>query len=424
VKAIPETEIHGHIVQSDFTATTDHLLVDKNDFNAPFGYQFADDKRMWYQRTPDDYANLNTGWEGVSIPFEAEIVTTNEKGEITHFYKEDATSQFSKKYDTGHEYWLRKFESLGQTTDAQTNETMLAATFKAPVKVSAVTKKDDNIFLWDYYYSYNQSKDQNEDVYKSYDDEDYKKTEYYKYERSYPGYPRLTKATPYIIGFPGERYYEFDLSGEFEAKTALVTPAKLTAQIITFASAAGATIGVSDTELATALTTATADGYTFVPNYAGKTLTSAAYILNTNDDVVDNRGNSYQVVASDAITVPFRPYFIGTSSAREGTRSIGQVVNTIIFSDEQTQLEGEDETPKDKEIGGTLNIYAKRKKIVVSSTLSYTADLRVVTPAGITVSTFSVKPGETVEVRADFSGMYIVHTLDGQYMKKVAIKRE
>jgi hypothetical protein len=80
--------------------------------------------------------------------------------------------------------------------------------------------------------------------------------------------------------------------------------------------------------------------------------------------------------------------------------------------------------PTAEELNGGLHIYVKKDKIYVKSTLSFTEDLRVVTPAGITVATFSVKSGQTVEVQADFSGMYIVHTLDGLYTKKVAVKRE
>ena len=59
----------------------------------------------------------------------------------------------------------------------------------------------------------------------------------------------------------------------------------------------------------------------------------------------------------------------------------------------------------------------------MESTLSFTEDVRVVTPAGITVASFSVTPGQTVEVQADFSGMYIVHTLDGLYTKKVSVRK-
>ena len=47
----------------------------------------------------------------------------------------------------------------------------------------------------------------------------------------------------------------------------------------------------------------------------------------------------------------------------------------------------------------------------------------VVNISDFTGGTVSVKPGDTVEVRADFSGMYVVHTLDGQYMKKVAVRK-
>jgi len=366
------------------------------------------------------FIDNGAGWEGVSLPFTAEIVTTNTKGEITHFYG---------SRNKGHEYWLRKFEG-GALKSGSTD--VFEATFNRPAE-GTVDKTYTNTFLWDYYYSYNNYDDMNSDKYQEGDKtpQTYYKPGETKDENNNPivntftNYPRLSCATPYIIGFPGERYYEFDLSGNFEAKTAAITPGKLSAQVITFASAPQETIHVSDLRLESGKQKPSNSDYTFVPNFASKTLASAAYILNTNDTDVDQRGNSYKIVTSNAETVPFRPYFIGAPNlVREGTRSIGQTVRTIIFSDEQTQLEGEDEAPKDKEIGGTLNIYAKRKKIVVSSTLSYTADLRVVTPAGITVSTFSVKPGETVEVRADFSGMYIVHTLDGQYMKKVAIKRE
>ena len=417
VASAPTSSIHGHLVQSSLLTTSDHLLVDKSDFNCPIEYTMGDGYRMWYQRTPDNYVGRKkadksgfiangAGWEGLSLPFTAEIVTTNKKGEITHFYSDGDNWK-------GHEYWLREFK--GKKEGTVVTNGILTADF-SKLAAGTVDKKYTNTFLWDYYYSYTNREDLNTD---QYPDASYK---YYSVSHNYTNYPRLAKATPYIIGFPGERYYEFDLSGEFEAKTAKVTPAKLTAQIITFASDEGVTIGVSDTELAAA----TADGYTFVPNYAGKTLTSAAYILNTNDANVDQRGNSYQVKASNAETVPFRPYFIGASNlVREGTRSIGQTVHTIIFSDEQSQLEGEVEhgDPKDG-LNGTLYIYTKKDKIYVESSLNYKTDVRVVTPAGITVAAFDVEPGQTVEVQADFSGLYIVHTLDGKYTKKVAVKRE
>ena len=106
--AVASTDaIHGHLVQSDLQTTTDHLLVDKRDFNCPITYTMGEGYRMWYQRTPDNFVTASwsndatpkrttKGWEGVSLPFTTEIVATQDKGELTHFYQGSTT---------GHEYW-------------------------------------------------------------------------------------------------------------------------------------------------------------------------------------------------------------------------------------------------------------------------------------------------------------------------------
>ena len=406
--------IRGHWVQkvdAGYKAIRDHFLVDKEDFNAPISYTFDTDKRMWYQRMPDNYVgrekadksgyiDRGAGWEGISLPFTAEIVTTDVKGELTHFYGESST---------GHEYWLRKFEG-GALKTGSTD--IFEATFNRPAN-GTETKTYSNTFLWDYYYSKNDRYDLNSDQYPG---------SYYNAGHDYENYPRLAVATPYIIGFPGKRYYEFDLSGNFVAGTAKVTaPAKLSAQTITFASKTGATIDVSDTELATH---ASAGGYDFVSNYASKTLTDVAYILNTNDETVDNRGNSYQKVATGAVTVPFRPYFINTpsSGAPKMVRTIGQSVRTIVFSNETTQLQGNDKdmSADDKAYG--LDIYAKRKKIIVESNLRETTEVRIVNATGITVSTFTIEPGETIETDITIAGVYIVRADNGRYTKKIALR--
>ena len=59
--------VHGHWLQQSagsFIATRNQLLVDLNDFNAPIAYDFTNDKRMWYQRTPEDeeFVDRNKGW--------------------------------------------------------------------------------------------------------------------------------------------------------------------------------------------------------------------------------------------------------------------------------------------------------------------------------------------------------------------------
>ena len=405
--------IRGHWVQKTnegYRATRDHFLVDKEDFNAPIRYDFDNTHRMWYQRTPDNYVGRKkadgsgfidngAGWEGISLPFTAEMVTTNSKGEITHFYNLDDNWK-------GHEYWLRHFTGI----DSQKSTTEEKVANFNKLEQGTTDKEYTNTFLWDYYYKYNNYDDMNLDKYPG---------SYYSSTRSYTNYPRLACATPYIIGFPGERYYEFDLSGNFEAKTAkATTPAKLSAQVITFVSPTREAIHVSDDEIDGKAAAQTNDGYRFVTNFTARTLEGVAYVLNSDDTEVDKRGNSYKKVDNGAQTVPFRPYFVAattTNPARQMTRS-------IVFSDEQTQLEGKDDRDLRDEDTYSLSIYAKRKKIVVESNLREITEVRIVNTAGITLRTFDIEPGETVETRVNNSGVYIVQTSDGHYNKKLSVR--
>ena len=405
--------INGHLVQSDLKTTTDHLLVDKRDFNCPIAYDMGEDYRMWYQRTPDNFVDKTKGWEGISLPFTAEIVTTQDKGEITHFYQGSTT---------GHEYWLREYKgNLQKKKDGNNN--IVAGVYTADFNPLAATGTDKNYlnqFLWDYYYSYNSYDDKNGDDYQEKDD----LRKYYKESRTYLSYPRLANGTPYIIGFPGQTYYEFDLSGMFEAKTALSIPAKLPAQTVTFASVEEAHIGVSDYETVKTMAGdeagVTVSGFTFKPSYL-----NMSFDANTNHYTLKPENSSgfssFDKVPTSGAATPvaaFRPYFIGTPSA---TRTVEQIVFGQSYDDIGVEEHGD---PRKEEINGGLRIWTKKDKIFVESTLSFTEDMRVVTPAGITVAAFDVEPGQTVEVQADFSGLYIVHTLDGLYTKKVAVKRE
>ena len=390
VNAAPNETVFGHLVQNDLKAISDHLLVDKKDFNCPISYSFTSDKRMWYQRQPDKYVDLSKGWESVSLPFTAELVTTQQKGEITHFYS-GSRAVVENGAKVGHEYWLREYKGKKE----ETGNTFIAY-FNYPDAIGD-DKTVNNTFLWDHYYSHSLQLDENSDTYQ----------QYYETSRDLSSYPLLATANPYIIGFPGKTYYEFDLSGEWTPfNTATPVPDPVGKQTISFVSNPNITIGISDDEL-----TATAiDDYSFLPNYMSKAVTG--YLMNADGD----RYNS----AVETAAVPFRPYFVAAPS---GSRT--RTVEQIIFGQSDTQIGVEEHgDPRKEEINGGLRIWTKKDKIFVESTLSFTEDVRVVTPAGITVAAFDVEPGQTVEVQADFSGLYIVHTLDGKYTKKVAVKRE
>ena len=431
----------GHWVQgsptTSYTATRDHNLVDKQDFNAPIAYTFDGTHRMWYQRTPEatkyvttqwvDHDNDNTtplkkitkGWDVVSLPFKAEIVTTQDKGELSHFY-EGSTH--------GHEYWLRRF--TGGNVSASDSK-VFEATLEYPAANSGDgIKHYTNTFLWDYYYHYDNNDpdepgvDINNDSYQKKDEN----ITYYKDFREYENYPRLAAAKPYLIGLPGSTYYEFDLSGEFIPKNSLETPGKLDPQVITFASDVYAAIGVSDDETLPGGSNFAADNthsnYTFRPSYMNESIAAGTntYILKADGsqfDKVPAASESPATPVPDTEVYAFRPYFMTgvVGNARPTTRS-------IIFGNEQSEIKGvvERGDPTKEEAGGTLYIYAQKHKIIVESSLNYTTDVRIVNLAGITINSFTIEPGQTIETRVNSSGVYIVEPSVTRYIKKLSVR--
>ena len=413
--------IHGHLVQSNLTTITDHLLVDKRDFNCPIDYTMGEDYRMWYQRTPDNYVTASwsndatpkrttKGWEGVSLPFEAEIVATQNKGELTHFYQGSTA---------GHEYWLREFKGGAVST---ANSSVFEATFN-PLAAGSNEKNYTNTFLWDYYYSHDDNTNQSADHDKN--EDEYQKT-YYNNSHLYSDYPYSQGGTPYIIGFPGVTYYEFDLSGNWTPKhryrdVSIASPGK---QTVTFASVEGAHIGVSDYETVKtqegkeAGVTVNGCGYTFKPSYLNDPeLESSKHAFLLNSD-----GNSYvedKTNTTVAKVTAFRPYF----TAAPGGGSARSVTRSIIFSNDNSEIKGvvERGDPKE-ETAGTLNIYAKEHKIIVESALNYTTDVRIVNLAGMTINAFTIEPGETIETRINTSGVYIVQPSEARFIKKLSVR--
>jgi len=397
VTAAPTWTVFGHLVKNNLTATSDHLLVDKKDFNCPIGYTFDSGKRMWYQRTPDLFVDLTKGWETVSLPFTAELVSTQDKGEITHFYSKSQSID-ANGTKIGHEYWLREYKGIG-TPPSGSPAGVLTAVFNFP-DATGTTKTVGNTFLWDYYYNAtagHNHQDANTDTYQT----------FYKEPRDLMEYPLLATAEPYIIGFPGKTYYEFDLSGEWSAKnTASPAPAQLAKQTISFVSKPAISIAVSDGEMsATAV-----DGYAFVPNYMSKKVDG--YLMNAT-------GNSFDVTpAGGAMTVPFRPYFVaGSAGARQNARSI------LFDSSDSSFAFGDDKDPSGDSFGeGDLVFTIRKHMISVTSSLRREADVRIVNMSGLTIANFTIQPGETVNTHIGVAGVYMVRADGGRIQKKLAIR--
>ncbi len=383
--------IHGHAVVLDdtyYTATNDHLLVDKEDFNAPIAYTFNSEKRMWYQRLPDTYVDRTLGWEGISIPFTAELVTTQQKGEITHFYSGSENSKNETGSKIGHEYWLREFKADGAPdTD---NPNIYRANFNYPDAITGGEDKEyTNTFLWDYYYKENGSQrpDGNTDIYQQ---------QYYATSHTHEHYAYSAVAKPYIIGFPGTTYYEFDLSGGFTAANTLNDITPLQKQVITFASRPGISIAVSDDEVTSA--TVTTDGYSFTPNYLSKEVAEGAFMLNAT-------GSSYDKTAAATAGVPFRPYFTAEQNPAKEHRG----VKSIAFNNTRSSLgNDEDQSEPEEAMDGGLKITAKHARIIVKSGLSKETTVHIVNAGGAVISVYTIQPGEVVETRVA-AGVYLVN---------------
>ena len=455
--------VRGHIVQSDRTATIDHFLVDKQDFNAPFRYNFDGDHRMWYQRLPSsgEFVDLTKGWQGISLPFTAELVTTQQKGEITHFFSGSTK---------GHEYWLRQFDGITEETDPSP---MAKASF-GNLAAGTEDKNYTNTFLWDYYYlntEIHNQKDKNNDIYLEY-------RQYYKEPHKYERYPLLTAGTPYLIGFPGETYYEFDLSGNFEPQntaadnSAELSIERLAKQTITFASKTGIEIGVSDDEMAGVNQTleGAADktnknySFTYKPSYMNEELEDGDYVMNSEGNAyvkLDNThvswitsGNTY-VFADEAafnaagelyadvegttalewsvynaseesraatyytrtgeVTVndnnhvkpslsAFRPYFKVAEPVSKSAKR--WVPDTIIFGGSNGDEFNEG---PESALNGTIEIYVRGRSIYTRSHMKEPTTVRIVNVAGLTLANYVLEPEQTIETPVYAHGTYIVN---------------
>lgn len=361
------SKVKGHLVAKtadDYVTDRHHLLIDRQNFNCPVEYTMGTDKRMWHQRDPERYGNGDAGWETVCLPFTADVVTTHQKGEITHFYTGSTI---------GHEYWLR--QPSGSSSTSGTNQVTIP--FAAPAQ-GTQAKTVDNTFLYDYYYSQNGRDDANADDYQI----------YYSASRDYADYPRLANGTPYIIAYPDATFYEFDLSGNFEPQnTASPAPAKLDKQTLSFVSAPGEEIKVSDVELSAGTSVG---GYTFRGTYLAQEF--------GNGYEMQADGGSFQKNASGTTitTIPFRAHFTGTSSN-------APAITRLLIGSEGEQQEINDWM-------GRLHIYTEgQRTLVIESGLDYPVTLHLHNVAGQAIKTIPVPAQSRQTVKVPLSGIYIIN---------------
>lgn len=330
-----ETTIYGHHIFKNnagdgYTTSLLHLVertpegknsegdkCENNDFCAPLPFTVTN--RAWYVRKPQQYANDNTGaWEGICLPFTVHKVVASINGEITHFYGIPTDDELStpslNTHTLHHEYWLR-----GLTT-VDKNGTDIAATFQrpdltsdglfmpiaessgspsagsgSPSAGSGSTSLSEGVsytfatpFFIDTYESRLYNKDANP---------------YYATPHTYSNYPLLTSEVPYIVRFPGEGYYEFDLSSKFYNDILGKSEPEQTVAFNAYGYENMETSYGSITIPVTKQMATTKDGYTHCGTFAAKDIKKDA-IYSMND-----KGNAFISEASTATSVmPFRTY--------------------------------------------------------------------------------------------------------------------
>ncbi len=360
---------HNIVKGNDGKFSTDYFrLVDKQDFNAPIAFNVA--KRAWYERQPQNYRSGSTmAWEGICIPFTAKEVYSmvenpdggaDIKSVISHFYGAELNCEPSANDHTlHHEYWLN-----GMVGSASGVAFARPSTDGEGLFTSDKQEAGNYVFQNDYfvkllnYGGYYGTRD--DDVYG--DDKD---QPWYATSHTFENYVYLSNDVPYVVAFPGEDYYEFNLTNPVVFENSK------------------ATIKVSDDNKVTSV--------------AGAYTHNGTYLHRTDADyVIDADGNGFENTAGSVTTLPFRTYITMESSspARERYIPIG-----AFEPDDEFDEEG------DSSVGRSIKMYGRKGVLIIEA--NFTGDFRVYSTSGQYLRTVHVEAG--INHYDGFSkGVYVV----------------
>lgn len=379
-----ETTIYGHHIFKNnagdgYTTSLLHLVertpegknsegdkCENNDFCAPIPFTVTN--HAWYVRKPMYYAEDATGaWEGICLPFTAQKVKASLNGEITHFYGD--------KY-LHHEYWLR-----GLTEVNTTNNT---ATFQRPGTTEGLFQAEEA-----------ESKDytfNNNFFVKTYGEHFYNKdaNPYYSNQQEYKNYQLLTKGIPYLVRFPGYRYYEFDLSSKFYNN---ILNTNESSQTVTFHAFGNENeTELVDTAIVIPITQAMAtqtNGYSHVGSFAAtKVANGTIYGMNAVGTAFDDASTLQTVM-------PFRTYMttLMTNARTRSTDapSVIRIAEATGIEKIESDVNGNDDTPA----GESLFIRPiGAHRVRIEST--YSTQLQVFSTTGQLYRILDVRPGTAI----------------------------
>ncbi len=402
-----ETTIYGHHIFKNnagngYTTSLLHLVertpegknsegdkCENNDFCAPI--QFTVTNHAWYVRKPMYYAEDATGaWEGICLPFTAQKAVASLNGEITHFYgtptEDELANPATNTHTLHHEYWLRGLTEVNTTNNTATFQRpgTTAGLFQAEGAESKDYTFNNNFFVTTYgEHFYN--KDANP---------------YYSNQQEYKNYQLLTKGIPYLVRFPGYRYYEFDLSSKFYNN---ILNTNVSSQTVTFHAFGNENETESaDKAIVIPITQAMAtqyNGYYHVGSFAAtKVANGTIYGMNAVGTAFDDASTLQTVM-------PFRTYMttLMTNARTRSTDapSVIRIAETTGIEKIESDVNGNDDTPA----GGSLFIRPiGAHRVRIEST--YSTQLQVFSTTGQLYRILDIRPG-TATYSGFPDGIYI-----------------
>lgn len=368
-----------------------------NDFCAPIPFTVT--KHAWYVRKPMYYAEETRGaWEGISLPFTVNKVKAQINGEITHFYgtptEDEQTNPTLNTHTLHHEYWLRGLTGVKETT----------ATFQRPGKEAGLFQAE-NAASWAY-------KFKNDFFVRTYESKLYNKVDNPYYNNvephTYNDYLALTANIPYVVRFPGYRYYEFDLSSKFYNEYTQGLGIENPAQTVTF-HAYGREYEPKDEEIvekrAIEIPITASAGTLDVNGYSHMGTFKAQKVANGTIYGMNDKGTAFSDKFAEtspfAIVMPFRTYLTPAATASQAHSSAAPSVIHIADTTGIEKIEPDVKITDDDDPSGNYLIVQPigGRRIRIEST--YATQLQVFSTTGQLYRILDVQPGT-----ATYSGFY------------------
>lgn len=218
---------------------------------------------------------------------------------------------------------------------------------------------------------------------------------YYANEQTLSGYLPLTAGVPYVIRFPGNRYYEFDLSSEFYNNILGTNEAP---QTVTFHA-----FGDSETAIEIPITpnmgTENINGFSHRGTFAAKQVANGTYGMNAD-------GTAFDDASTLETIMPFRTYMTSASTSAQtrsaDTPSVIHIAETTGIDKIQPEVNGNEEDTPD---GDYLIVRPiSERRVRVEST--YATQLKVFSTTGQLYRILDVQPG-TATYSGFHPGFYI-----------------